>query len=272
MTEQALTCSLFTHALKGEDRNLHRELPGGRHLLVVADGHGGADVAERAVTTIRIFFEKVDVVSALDGEASWDEAAVRLLADAVEAADRVTRDEFSGAVLTAVLVAPEPDGASDNAVGETPSVRPLRFAWAQVGDTAAVWRDADGGVSRTPDHNCRSNLAEREAAEARGGRYIRGYIMAPNGSGGLQPARSLGDTYMGKVTSKEPELGSGCAHGPLVVTSDGIVNGIQDSAEAEHAVFTELIERIEAGEDLDRAVSGTCPGGFKDDVTVFAVV
>lgn len=246
----------FTEAVKGEDRHLHTDLPDGTTLMVVADGHGGTDCAVSAVAAIETMFHRDGVRTRLSeaGE-QWRSVAEKELRDAIARAAEETDSELTGAVVTAVLVSPARD----------------MLAWAQVGDTVAMWRSAQGEIERTPDHNCRSNVAEREAAEKRGGRYMSGYIMAPDGSGGLQPARSLGDRYMGPVASKEPDIGSATLGGGLLVSSDGIVNGIQGSVQAETAVFKRVLEQAEAGEDLEATVRAFFPGGFRDDVTVLVL-
>ncbi|MFO8065426.1 MAG: protein phosphatase 2C domain-containing protein [Spirochaetia bacterium] len=247
----------FTASVKGEDRYVYTPINDGSTLLVVADGHGGAKCADSTVTAIQAAFQTAQTEAKLrDAGNDWPVTAENLLREAMAVAAKQTEGESSGAVVTAVLASSAGD----------------MVAWAQVGDTVAIWRNKEGDIERTPDHNCRSNIAERKAAVQRGGHYIAGYIMAPDGSGGLQPARSLGDEYMGRVASKEPDVGSSTLDGPLLVSSDGVITGIQGSPKAETAAFTQLLEQAEAGEDLEPSVNALLPGGFLDDVTVLVFV
>lgn len=247
----------FTASVKNEDRHVHIQLPDGGTLLAVADGHGGADCAESVVATIEAMFQPAGSgIRLSQSHEQWRSGAEELLHNAIRRASEETITKLSGAVVTVVLTAPAAD----------------MLAWAQVGDTVAMWRNGNGDVERTPDHNCRTNVAERAAAEKRGGRYMGGYIMAPDGAGGLQPTRSLGDRYMGRVASKEPEVGSSTLGGPVLVSSDGIVTGVQGSPEAETATFRRLLEGAEANADLEEQVGTVISDAFIDDVTILVFV
>ncbi len=242
----------YTATKKGEDR-LFESRPADRvHVLAAIDGHGGAQAAELVVQTLAGFCS-----AAGDGSERWFRSPEQLARRAIEEAATVTREEWSGAVLTLVIALDTEDGVD--------------LVWAQLGDTLAMWRNTDGEIERTPDHNCRSNPEERDAAVARGGVYRSGYIMSPEGIGGLQPARSLGDAYMGSIASKEPDIGRAQSPGPVVLSTDGVVAGLGNMPEAERTVFDELYERVEAGEALERVVPDICRQGIMDDVTVLAL-
>lgn len=247
----------YTATKKAEDRLFEYRPADGVHVLSVIDGHGGAKAAEMIVQTLSAF-----CAAAGNGSDRWFRSPEQLVSRAVEEAASVTRDEWSGAVLTLTI-------ALERGRGEQGD--PLEVIWAQLGDTLAMWRNTDGEIERTPDHNCRSNPDERDAAVARGGLYRSGYIMAPDGTGGLQPGRSLGDAYMGPIASKEPDIGRARTAGPVVLTTDGVVAGLRNMPEAEREVFDELYERIESGDSLEIAVPDVCRHGVMDDITVLAL-
>ncbi len=255
-----MTPDVFTYEVKGEDRYRACELADGSHLAVVADGHGGAHCARTVVGSIGGTIEHRFAMEVEGGrtlsEDRWIELARDALRSAIDVATHATSNELSGAVVTVVIAAG--------------SGSPLVFA--QLGDTVAFWRGQDGSFERTPDHNCRTNQAERRAAEERGGRYFLGYIMASDGSGGLQPGRSLGDHFMGDVVSKTPDIDVAYPSGAIVVSSDGILNDVQGDSSSEEALFTRLLDEIEDGAGVERAVRKVCGGRFRDDVTVVALV
>ncbi len=257
-----MTPEVFTYEVKGEDRHRVSQLADGSHLVVVADGHGGARCAATVVGSIggaieRVFASQAEAAaSPAFSEDQWKELARDALRNAIDMTAEATATELSGAVVTAVIA----DASA------------TMLAYAQLGDTVAFWRGRDGSFERTPDHNCRTNHAERRAAEERGGRYFLGYIMAPDGSGGLQPGRSLGDHFMGEVVSKVPDIDLAFPAGAVVVSSDGVVNDVQGDAKGEEDLFLRLLDAIEDGSPLNRAVRSAAGGRFRDDVTVVALV
>ena len=103
-----------------------------------------------------------------------------------------------------------------------------------LGDSPVITVDAHGSVCIGPEHNVRTNDAEREAAIARGGLVTRdGYLMGPDRDRGLQMSRALGGNWMGDVVSREPEtytvqLGTESA---VIVASDGLLDPIHGKSE-----------------------------------------
>jgi serine/threonine protein phosphatase PrpC len=75
-----------------------------------------------------------------------------------------------------------------------------------------------------PDHNVRTNPAEREAAEARGGYCDGAYLFRNMHSQGLQMARALGDSHLRGVISTEPEINEVpiVGSGFILVATDGL--------------------------------------------------
>ncbi|MFP4644680.1 MAG: protein phosphatase 2C domain-containing protein [Spirochaetales bacterium] len=242
----------YTATKKAEDRFFENRPAEGVQVLSVIDGHGGSRAAELIVQTLTAF-----CAAAGEEKDRWFRSPEQLVGRAVEEAAVVTQEEWSGAVMTLVVVLEYESW--------------LDLIWAQLGDTLAIWRNIDGEIERTPDHNCRSNPEERDAAVARGGVYRSGYIMSPDGIGGLQPSRSLGDAYMGPITSKLPDIGRAKTPGPVLLSTDGVVAGLGNMPEAEREVFDALYERVEAGDSLDLAVPAACRQGVMDDVTVLSL-
>lgn len=188
-------------------------------ILGVFDGHGGfavADLCERALFRIPVPEELPDpegflreFVSRLDGE---------------------TRSYHEGSTLSIALIVRRPDGK------ETVSI-------AVLGDSPVIVLDrfGFGRLHVGPDHNIRSNPEERRAVIARGGTVENGYVYPPACEYGLQMSRALGDSWMGDILSREPELLTVEDPAWVLVASDGIFDpshtemglpeGIRDLAE-----------------------------------------
>lgn len=234
-------------SLKDEDTHAFAMLPDRSMLLFVADGHGGRRCAQLAAETFPAAFETTY---------NANPEPVNALAAAAEKAADETRALESGAVYTAVWVAPAHDW----------------LAYAQLGDTVAVWRDAQGRMERTPDHNVRANPRERRAAEARGGIYSGGFMLGPDRLYGIQPGRALGDREMGAVAAKDPEIAARAVSGRWILAStDGILVPVQGDDRAEWELLEALLAALERDGALDEAIHGTCGSHFVDDVTVLAL-
>jgi serine/threonine protein phosphatase PrpC len=99
-----------------------------------------------------------------------------------------------------------------------------------------------------PQHNIWTNTVEREAAVARGGFYMDGgrYIYSADGRYGLQCSRSFGDSALGDILSKEPEITTrDIPQGSWVaLMSDGVLDPAVHSNEFEHdlQVFASQVE------------------------------
>jgi len=93
---------------------------------------------------------------------------------------------------------------------------------AVIGDSPILIIDADGVAHISPEHNVGTSPNERYAVESRGGVVFYGRVQGRKGW--LQLSRALGDAFMGRVISHEPEiysipLGPGSA---VLVASDGV--------------------------------------------------
>lgn len=168
------------------------------HLLAVLDGHGGDEAAALCAGAL--------VPAFLQAAGGGAEEALRA---AVDELGRLTAECRTGTTLAAALVL-EPAGLAVVAV---------------LGDSVALVVDARGRTVRSPEHNGRSNPAEREAALARGGVWDpSGYLRNPATGYAMQLTRALGDAVMGDVVCRRPETYT-VALGPesvVVLATDGV--------------------------------------------------
>ncbi|MBI4991994.1 MAG: protein serine/threonine phosphatase 2C family protein [Candidatus Harrisonbacteria bacterium] len=166
-------------------------------LLAVMDGHVGKAVAELCAEKIKDLFQITD-------ESQAEESLRCLVADL----NSQTEAYSEGSTFSAALLL---DGIPGVSV-------------AVLGDSPVVVLDQEGNLNVSPEHNVRSNLKERKAAEQRGGIYADGYIWTDLSAlvRGLQMSRALGDSYLGKVLSREPDIYT--IHNPewVLVASDGV--------------------------------------------------
>ena len=173
---------------------------GERSLLAVLDGHGGAEVAEHCAERLKTLDMFPETKSGMLG-------MVQILA-------AETEDYEAGSTLSLVSVTPE--GA----------------IIAVLGDSPIITLDSSWQLRVSPEHNVRTNLAEREATIARGGRYGGGYIW--RGDSGLQMSRALGDSHLSGILSREPEIYTITDPHWVLVLSDGVLD-------PGHAETSELI-------------------------------
>jgi serine/threonine protein phosphatase PrpC len=96
---------------------------------------------------------------------------------------------------------------------------------AVIGDSPIIIRSGEN-IWRSPEHNVRSNPAEREAAENRGGYVHSGYLFSStSGHGqGLQMSRALGDKFLRGIISTEAETAAVQVQedGYIIVATDGV--------------------------------------------------
>jgi serine/threonine protein phosphatase PrpC len=186
-------------------------------VLAVFDGHGGEETAE---------WLGVNLPSLL-----VEELAVKAPKDALEKvfkrADEVTHNNHAGSTATVVFIPTDKVNAYIAVLGDSPVIAKFSSGLRHV----------------SPEHNVRTNLAERAAAEARGGFYSGGYIYNSDLGRGLQMGRAFGDAGLGKIVSKEPEIYDIPLGDWLLVCSDGAVDpGHKDS----QSVIDKVVKMIEA--------------------------
>jgi serine/threonine protein phosphatase PrpC len=168
------------------------------HLLAVFDGHGGESVAEKARALLpsillRTLTESSDVSQAL-------RAAIAALAQATE-------KEMAGSTASVALV-------SDSAL-----------AVAVLGDSPIAWLNSKNEFQTVLLHNARTNIAERERAQARGAVYTDGYLEDPmDPRWQLQMSRALGDASLRRILERSPDVYQATPGAVLLLTSDGILS------------------------------------------------
>lgn len=177
-----------------EDRHYETYVPHRKwHLLAVMDGHSGMDVSDFCANNI---FRMLPL----------DEGRPEnRLSSLVNNLNSATRQYRAGSTFSGVIISEDSNTASI----------------AILGDSPVIILNEKGQLHISPEHNVRTNKSEREAAEARGGRYSQGYIWSPGGDG-LQMSRALGDAPLYSVLSREPEIYT--INNPvwILVASDGL--------------------------------------------------
>lgn len=187
---------------KGQEDFMVHVSHGTVRLLGILDGHGGIGVAHYCARTIPQIFD----FGASDTE--------RELCRVVGVLNDRTRRRESGATLSLVHI----DEA--HRIATT----------AVLGDSPIIVIDADGATHRSVEHNVRTNMAEREAAIARGTSYTNGYICDKGGVRFLQLSRTLGDSTFDALLDRTPEIcqyGLG-VHSFIIVGSDGMFDPAHD--------------------------------------------
>lgn len=234
--------TLTTATAKGargyqEDRSFTYESEIGT-ILAVFDGHSGEQTAEWLhVNLLPILLEELsthllrEILSPLEIKAA--------LSRAFKKADKATHNNHAGSTATVVVITPDQSEA---------------FI-AVLGDSPVIARDSSGIRHVAPEHNVRTNRAEREAAEDRGGIYGGGYICRGFSGPGLQMGRAFGDANLGRIISKEPEIYGMPLGEWLLVCSDGVTDpGHSEMAEAVNKIEALVDAGATAQNLVDRAV------------------
>jgi serine/threonine protein phosphatase PrpC len=138
------------------------------------------------------------------------------------------------------------------------------MAWiAVLGDSPVFVLDRAGCLCVGPNHNIRSNEAEREAAVARGGVVCGGYLCPPRSDFGLQMSRALGDSWLDGILSREPEVITVPHPAWVLVASDGVFDETYGNSFSLEAV-QKLAERNATAEDVLSWAKGYL---FRDNAT-----
>lgn len=216
-----------------EDRYLVHHAADGI-LLAVMDGHGGSDVAEVCKDYLGPFWNLA--VLTKEGEARLYDKALALTIWQLES---ITCEYHSGSTISLAFV---------------PNAEDQVYV-ASLGDSPIVVRTPDGVCRVSEGHNVRTNLAERDAAIGRGGVYDGGYIWEPYGHSGLQMARALGDSNMGLVLSREPDVEVIPLGDFVLLATDGVFDpGHKNERQAIADVVALIDQGGEAQAIVDRAV------------------
>lgn len=201
-----------------EDRHHETYIPARKwKLLAVMDGHGGSEVSD--------FCEKnIFRLTPLDSP-----KPEYCLSSLVSHLNSATRRYQAGSTFSGVIISEELDTATI----------------AILGDSPVVVLDSHRNLHISPEHNVRTNLKERKAAEERGGFYTNGYMC--RGDFSIQMSRALGDTAL-SFLSKEPEIYT--VNNPVwvLVASDGLFDPSHSNTEE---LLKEIKRFAEAGADAN---------------------
>ena len=224
-----------------EDKHFILELFPEGNLLAVFDGHGGPEAAARAHLIFSVEF--TDALRFFNGD------TYRALSDSIKCAAIELSEYEAGTTLSAVFIPAEGDVVHTAVLGDSP-----------------ILISGIGGIWVGPDHNVRTNPAEREAAEARGGYCDGNYVFRNMHSMGLQMARALGDSHLKGILSTEPEMSTVPLHnaGFILVATDGLFDPTHRGFEVSKKQVLELIRR---GHEADALVADALLRQTNDNVT-----
>jgi serine/threonine protein phosphatase PrpC len=196
-------------------------------LIWVADGHGGEGVSQYVQDNLRRIWIAVDNNNRIDQ-----------IKSVFSQLHNETWDFDEGSTLSLAFISKD------------------TVYVAVLGDSPVIVK-ADVVTFKGPDHNARSNAAERGSAEARGGYYVNGYMwqrterLSGDVSQGLQMTRALGDTKL-KFLNREPEIFF-CPFGRpgdyVLVATDGVIDPSHNNS-SETNVIAGLIEGGAGAHDL----------------------
>ena len=212
-------------------------------LLAVFDGHRGAVTAELAAQELLSLFIKRLPIHHGD--------AASTLRNIFRTLNDLTRAHLSGSTASVVFI------PADAKV----------VTLAVLGDSPVAIRDSKGKIHIGPNHNVRTNMAERVASEVRGGVYRGGYLEDQELPGiGLQMARALGDADLSRVLERAPEvetvpLGG---EGIVLVGTDGLLSQ-RGGTNSEQ--LREIVAMIQEGAGADEVVADALARGTGDNVT-----
>ncbi len=209
-------------------------------LLAVFDGHNGFEAAVSASQNIQNFFltslieNRGDIISALNTMTA-------------KLAKFLSKEE-SGTSMSAIYI-PENSNTSYLAI---------------LGDSPVVWKNKIGSVVLGPEHNARSNFAERQAAISRGASYREGYLWNQQDQG-LQLSRALGDKALAFISREAETLEIPLFPGQkILVGSDGLFDPTHDDTFAQ---AQRLMSMLDAGTSAQDLVEDAISRQTNDNVT-----
>lgn len=218
-----------------EDRHLTLNTEDGL-IMVVMDGHGDDQCA--------ILLEK-KFCDIWDSVFSPEESPELLFRELFNKFDMLTSDMGCGSSMSVAFIPKANTGKED------------KVHVAILGDSPVLVQKSDGTLHISPEHNVRTNIAERDAAIRRGGYYSNGYICYGPEGHGLQMSRALGDYDLGKILSRVPEVYTVELGDWVLVGSDGLISpGHDESAKQMLADIVRMVEEedVNAKELVDYAV------------------
>lgn len=209
-------------------------------LLAIMDGHRGSSVAELCAKEIENLF-------VLQDADHTEEALLHL----VSGLNAKTLNHSDGSTLSVAYILEDQ----------------CRVSIAILGDSPVVVLNGKGHLHVSPEHNVRSNLKERKAAEERGGMYQEGYIFEKFDRGynrGLQMSRALGDADLGSVLSREPEIYTITDPQWILVASDGLFDPTHSKSQK---LFEEILEYAKLHASATDLMNWAVSRGLSDNAT-----
>jgi serine/threonine protein phosphatase PrpC len=203
-------------------------------LLAVFDGHGGAQVSHLASEELPAIF--ADLITEPNAKPR------QVLKKAIHKLNIMTQAMVPGSTISLAFI---------------PFKKRIVYC-AVMGDSPIIIKDNKGNINISPDHNVRTNEAERIAALDRGGFTEGGYLYATFDGPGLQMARALGDSHLNAVLSRQPDIYSVRVNKDsfIIVASDGAFDpGHYDFKQSAAAVVKMVEEGADAQAVVDYAVN-----------------
>lgn len=216
-------------------------------LLGVFDGHGGDEASKWMARNFEAQFQ--------------DQRDVRLgLRSAISKSAAMLRGCISGTTASVAFLPTDSSTVYTAVIGDSPIICHKQTE-GSIDTPQKYWYG--------PDHNVRTNRAERDAAIKRGGYYNNGYICKGLYGPGLQMGRALGDAELSPILSHEPEISHVFPVGEwMLIGSDGIFDPAHyDFKEAAE----EIILAIELGDDAPRLVERAVAKPTGDNATAILV-
>ncbi len=235
--------SIFQHRNKRgrqEDRYVVGACGGGV-LLAVLDGHGGATIAERAVTHLLKLFT-----------AALDQGAV--ISDALRTTVALLVDLCAdGGVYDPMNMDQVPAGSTLSMA----FIRGNKITLAVLGDSPMLVYLADGTLHISPEHSVAHHAADIAAINARcvdqimsGTLFIDSdFLTLPRSGEQLQTTRALGDPEFDGIIGREPDIMEYdmSLGGVVLIASDAIA--VSNHPGSRHAFYRMIAELAYEGND-----------------------
>ena len=206
-------------------------------LVAVADGHGGDKTSSYVVQQLSDgLFDRMLAA----GNKNLNDALMltfQYLNDStLELSSKTFAHYESGTTLSLAYV---PDGEDSLHIGV-------------IGDSPVILARKDGTFHISPEHNARSNEAERKDAEQRGGVFENGYLYSRSRGIGLQMTRDIGCHAMGDVLQRHPDIYElEIHHGDvLILGSDGLLDPAHFSSDEDVRRLAKLVLGGAEAQDL----------------------
>jgi serine/threonine protein phosphatase PrpC len=214
-------------------------------ILAVADGHGGDEVSKLIEKQLPGLWRK---------HFNTQESVNQIFKNIYFELATMTAMEEEGSTLSIAFI-PEALDVVHVAI---------------LGDSPVLVNQPDDTLWVSPEHNVRSNLAEQQAAIARGGIMYNGYVWndspVSDHAHGLQMSRAFGDLPLARILSREPEYVKVPLGGWVLVASDGLVDPGHGEGEGSCSPET-IAEMIDGGNDAEELVQYAIGVPTGDNVT-----